>query len=305
MEESKGSSGSTGSKRVGNTKRPSPAKHWTFTWSPPLDLEEDFDPYDVGSVGSMVPYVEEIFEELKTKCEKIAMQIEIGDEEKRLHLQAYVCLKKKSRPINMFETLDKTVHWEKCRAPKNTRDYCRKLKGRVMGPWEYGVPKKIVTIQKEQLREDQREIADKYIEDEDPVFGREIHWYWERTGGWGKSILCKYLVDQMGALVVQGASKDVLCGIARWIEKNDEAPRMVVFDIPRVNQGHVSYQAMEAIKNGCFFSGKYESGMVRFNSPHILVFANEPPERTKLSQDRWCVFALRDESEVENEVNMW
>ena len=62
---------------------------------------------------------------------------------------------------------------------------------------------------------------------------------------------------------------------------------------------------MEAIKNGCFFSGKYESGMVRFNSPHILVFANEPPERTKLSQDRWCVFALRDESEVENEVNMW
>ena len=86
-------------------------------------------------------------------------------------------------------------------------------------------------------------------------FQRHINWFWETEGNWGKSVLCRYFVHQRGALVVQGQNKDILCGLAKWIEVNDEAPEIIIFDVPRVNAGHVSYQAIESILNGFCFSG--------------------------------------------------
>lgn len=64
---------------------------------------------------------------------------------------------------------------------------------------------------------------------------------------------------------------------------------LVVIDIPRCNENKVSYQAIEDLKNGMLFSTKYESAMCVFDAPHVLVFANFPPERAKLSADRWDV----------------
>jgi hypothetical protein len=142
------------------------------------------------------------------------------------------------------------------------------------------------------LREDQRRITDLFVEDEDPLFGRRVFWFWEKNGCWGKSIVCKYMIDNMGAFVVQGKNNDILHGITMYIEKFGQCPRVVIFDIPRVNDNHVSYQAIESLKNGFFFSGKYESGMVRFNSPHVIVFSNEEPEEYNLSKDRWVIEQL-------------
>jgi hypothetical protein len=93
-------------------------------------------------------------------------------------------------------------------------------------------------------------------------------------------------------MVVEGANNDILCGVAKHIEEHGDAPRIIIFDIPRVNEGGVSYQAIEKLKNGYFFSGKYESGMCRFNSPHLIIFSNDPPVMEKLSEDRWVVNKL-------------
>ncbi len=144
------------------------------------------------------------------------------------------------------------------------------------------------------MRPEQLAIADKYAEDEDALFGREIHWYWEVTGGWGKTILAKFMVDTMEAIVLSGTNKDCLYAVAKILETDEAGPPIIIFDVPRCNEGHVSYQAIESLKNGLFFSGKYESTMVRFNSPHILIFSNYYPDITKMSSDRWKIYDLED-----------
>jgi len=63
----------------------------------------------------------------------------------------------------------------------------------------------------------------------------------------------------------------------------------VIFDVPRDNGNKISYKSVESIKNGMIYSPKYESKYKLFNSPHIIIFANEPPQLEKLSIDRWVV----------------
>lgn len=57
-------------------------------------------------------------------------------------------------------------------------------------------------------------------------------------------------------------------------------------------ENYVSYEAIESVKDGIFFSGKYESGMTIFNQPHIICFANFAPDIGKMSSDRWKIFEL-------------
>ena len=143
------------------------------------------------------------------------------------------------------------------------------------------------------LRDWQKQIADKYSEYEDPLFGREIHWYFEKEGNVGKSVLCKYFIDNCDALVISGNQSDIKHGIASWIEKRGEGPPIVILNIPRSSEGYISYPALEQIKDGFFFSGKYESNACRFNSPHLICFANHVPETEQLSKDRWKIFHLQ------------
>ena len=67
---------------------------------------------------------------------------------------------------------------------------------------------------------------------------------------------------------------------------------VIVIDVPRDNGNTVSYKAIEQIKNGMICNTKYETGMKLFNSPHIIIFANMPPEEHKLSADRWKIFEI-------------
>lgn len=65
--------------------------------------------------------------------------------------------------------------------------------------------------------------------------------------------------------------------------------KMVIFDLERRQENFVSYSAMEQVKNGCFFSSKYESEIVVFNYVHVVVFANFAPDLQALSADRWNI----------------
>ncbi len=168
----------------------------------------------------------------------------------------------------------------------------------------FGFPLPTVQIQKDQLRPDQMTIANQFVKNENALYGRFINWFWESKGAWGKSHLAKYMAQQMGAYVVSGKNLDVLSTIATIVKKDGGCPPIIIFDVPRVNEGHVSYQAMEGIKNGIFYSGKYEGSMVIFNSPHVIVFANLPPDQSKLSSDRWKITNLREDEEDE-EAEGW
>jgi len=66
-------------------------------------------------------------------------------------------------------------------------------------------------------------------------------------------------------------------------------PKVVIFDFPKSREFSISYDAIESIKNGFYFNGKYESKQVMGNCPHVICFANSPPCMEMLSKDRWKI----------------
>lgn len=88
-----------------------------------------------------------------------------------------------------------------------------------------------------------------------------------------------------------GAFKDGLFGIAKMVEAK-KPPTCLIWDLPRITKNHLSVATLEKVKDGCFYSPKYESIMVLFNPPHVIVFANCPPDLGSMSADRWKVTCL-------------
>lgn len=249
------------------------AKNWVMTWN---------------------NYPDNIFELLEQTICPLCLKYVFGKEvgaEGTPHIQGAFVLKSKKRQDTLWNIMGDVMYLNKMQGRWNDQKYCIKDGNYISN---VKLPSPLVKITKNMLREEQKNIADLFTEREDPLFGRKIFWFWEPIGNWGKSVLTTYMIDQMDATEVSGKNADVLCGIASLVEKTGECPPIVIYDIPRCNHGAVSYQSLEKLKDGKFFSGKYESGMVRFNKPHIICFANEPPETSKLSKDRWVIKNLRE-----------
>lgn len=94
------------------------------------------------------------------------------------------------------------------------------------------------------------------------------------------------------AIMISGKGADIKYGITKHLE--EKPLDVALFHYVRSQEIFISYEAIESVKDGIFFSAKYESGMCLFNSPHVLVFANFMPDITKLSKDRWQVFEIVD-----------
>jgi len=269
----------------GNTKSPpakqkpvrvSGAKFWTFTWNN----------YPENWLALLAPSLE--------GAEWIA-GYEIG-ESGTPHSQGYGGFPVKVRPIG-YRGAPKEIHWgdENGKPAKGTRQhnvtYCSK-EGKPAGG-TLRIPRPLVKMTYDLLRPWQKKIADEFVEPEDPLFGRPIHWYWEEPGGVGKSVLCTYFVDNCNCIILSGGAADMKFGVTSYCAKHGEGPDLIVMDIPRV-QDNISIKGIEECKNGCFFSSKYESSMVRYNRPHVVVFANKPPDVTDMSMDRWKIVELKN-----------
>ena len=123
-------------------------------------------------------------------------------------------------------------------------------------------------------------------------------WYWEEIGNIGKTQFSKYLCLKYNALLLSGKSADMKYAVCRHIKEVGD-PYLIIIDVPRSGKDYISYGGIEEIKNGVFFSGKYESGQAIFPSPHILVFSNFPPDESCLSADRWdIVHLVREDDEI-------
>ena len=51
----------------------------------------------------------------------------------------------------------------------------------------------------------------------------------------------------------------------------------------------VDYNLIEQLKDGFFVSEKYDSRPVFMDRPMVLIFANMPPDKSKMTADRWWV----------------
>lgn len=78
---------------------------------------------------------------------------------------------------------------------------------------------------------------------------------------------------------------------------SENESKIYIFDFARTVENFVSYEALETIKNGIYFSGKYESKTVVRNCPHVLVFSNFLPHMESLSLDRWNITEIKKEKQ--------
>lgn len=255
--------GDVGDGVVGNTNRPPQLKSFNFTFN---------------------NYMEKDIALLETKFKSEQGQYIFQEEDEGTkHLQGCVMLPKRMRWSSFG--LSNKIHWEKTRSWKHSIAYCsdiNKRKGRVFS--NIKIPDVLEKIEIKHLYGWQLDIIDK-IKDRCTMFDRTIHWYWEPDGKTGKTTLVKYLVDNDKVCVTGGVNNNSLYIMAQYLEKNG-FPRVVVIDLTRTAENHLSYNAIEQIKNGLIVSGKYESCTIRFNTPHVLVLSNFEPEEHKLSDDR-------------------
>lgn len=211
------------------------------------------------------------------------------------HLQCYFQFKSQMR----FRTLKDAVpraHIEKAKgSAQDNRRYCSKE-----GDFATNIPvrytqeeiKELVRREYDnvQWRSWQQDVLDLIAEDSS---SRTIYWIFEPAGNTGKSFLTKYLVLEESTVLCSGKAGDILHAISKAITVGI-LPTLVIFDVPRVSAEFISFQAIEAIKNGCAFSGKYEGCQIVMPSPTLLCFANIMPPIEKLSKDRWQIYEIKN-----------
>lgn len=252
----------------GNTKKPQ-ARHrgYLFTWNNP-DYDTDFSNFlDISGAKIWI------------------YQLERGENDTE-HYQGVVYYEN-ARSFDSMKKLNREIHWEGVKDLRKAIKYCCKEDTRVSGPWSKGIkiPKSLNIIEP---RGWQKELVEELKQEADD---RTIIWYYDKNGGQGKTVLSKYLVVKMNAIVVSGKASDIKYAVGKTLDSGKEM-EIVIFLFPRSVEEYVSYDAIESVKDGIFFNGKYESGMHVFPSPHVVCFANFKPDLEKLSIDRWDVRTL-------------
>lgn len=215
---------------------------------------------------------------------------------------------------------------------EQAREYCMKADSRVEGPWEHGQwdsdqgkRSDLVEVQdaikrgmgKREIYEQYPLVAAKYprfvaegiqyfaddqVKDmkdfvprawqkdlleilEGEPHDRHVIWVVDVDGAAGKSYLSKYLRKEQKAFYCNGGKGDNIVHAY-------QGERIAIFDYVRDSKDYVNYGVIEQVKNGMMFSGKYESGVKCYNVPHVVVFSNFEPDRSKFSADRWRVIVL-------------
>jgi hypothetical protein len=233
-------------------------------------------------------------------CKDWVYQLERGEKTDLMHFQGYIETKAKLS----------TEDWKTCLirngvkkfhlspASKNgmtaLKTYCMKPETRVDGPWGkrpiylgQDLPKSLYPWQKKV-----EEIC------EGPIDDRKIDWVYCPKGNIGKSKFCKYMdYHKKGYSLDWGDTKDILYMLAQA-----GAQRCYLFDLTRTKPGATRkediYATLEQLKNGSVVVTKYKGFKLQMESPHCFVFTNEPPDRHRMSDDRWRTWTVNEHLEL-------
>lgn len=269
----------------------SKGRHWILTWN--------------NYTGTDIVFLEDW---CKSNCENYTFQKEIG-KEGTPHLQIYFSFKNP----RSFKALKETftgAHIEPCRNKIAAEQYCRKketrdgneiYQGKCRNKSEFKI-NVIDPLFGKKLYPYQEMIIDDIISK--PIDERKIYWFYDNIGNKGKSTLIKHLMLNYGevSIFLNGKPADMKHAVAEHCQSANL--ENVFIDIPREFFDKIAYGAIEELKNGMIFSGKYESKAVLFNTPRIIVMSNYLPIISKLSKDRWCIFEIEDNGEYKKiEIN--
>lgn len=260
----------------GNTKPPppqeSPKKRWCLTLNNYTNLEYD-----------------NIFSFLSSNSSnKFIIGKECG-ESGTPHLQIYVNFKNKTR-FTAIKKICSRFHIETARGSDiENATYCSKDGDFIVQNLK--IPKPLKLLDESKLYNFQKIILD-IIKDEPD--DRSIYWF-KGSGNVGKTSFCKLLCAKYDAIMLGGKSADMKNGIVEYQKCNGYTPDLILINLPRsFNNDYLSFTGIEEVKDMCFYSGKYEGGMVLGNCPHIIIFSNQLPNLQELSNDRWNIYDIDD-----------
>lgn len=268
----------------GNTTKGIRARVWFITWNNPTE-------------ECMTLWHKEL-----KKTKKYIWQLEEGKENKTLHIQGHL---EYANPV-CFDTLRKRIpgaHIEKTRNIKQAEEYCQKYETSLGKVYKKGYEEEL-SLEERLINHEYKDIVWRQWQQnvlniiEGEVNKREINWIYEPIGNIGKSFLCKYIGLKYNSIICSGKTNDIFNQVRNWRIENPNELQIppVIVDIPRSEFSHTNYAAIESLKNGFLYSGKYEGGKIYGLSPHIIVMANSPPNTTQLSADRWNIMDLTPEN---------
>lgn len=218
-------------------------------------------------------------------CKKAVFGFEIG-EGGTPHLQGYISLIKKERYTGLHKLSGlERCSFRKCRNEEALINYCKKDNKDI---WIYPKP---YTVEIKHLYRWQLHILDIINQSPD---SRSIHWFWEPNGGIGKTTFQKYIYTHYpDTIVCGGKSADMKHCVVDYFNNNKKLPKIILMNLPKTQElNYFSYTGVEEVKDMFFYSGKYEGGMICGENPHILIFANEPPNRDNMALDRWKILDI-------------
>jgi len=213
------------------------------------------------------------------------------------HLQGYAEFRN-PMALSALKGIISRTHWEKCKGNRESNIvYCSK-EGNVFANTFPPLPDPESTVEERILKRKYSEVEWKpWQQDiidivESEPDDRTVYWYWEALGRVGKSFLCKYLSIKYDAIICCGKSTDVFNQLKMWKdvkENKNKSPKLVILDVPRTSADYVCYTAIEKLKDGLVYSGKYEGGKMHLEDLHVVCFANIPPKVDSMSGDRWVI----------------
>lgn len=231
---------------------------------------------------------------LYKKCDDYVFQLE-RSESGMYHFQMYLKLKEKQRPkTTAMAWNDDTTGIELSAASNAGREalktYAMKSATRVAGPWG----KREIYMGQDLITELLPWQAKLYHYMNKPPHPREIVWFVDVGGRAGKTAMGKFLAYHLKALYMSwGPTKDILSLVA----ESDKTGRYI-FNLSRTKPATFAsddlYSALESIKDGAFLNTKYKTSSVLMKPPHVVVFANQAPDKAKMSSDRFNVIDLKD-----------
>lgn len=269
MEEEKGTNGT---RAVGNTSARVRGRRWCFT----------LNNWCIMDLGTIIRYFGD-------------MPYIIGEEKGASgtpHLQGYIEFEH-PRDFEALKKLSPRAHWEKAKGNQASNvKYCSKEN--VISSNKLTLPARVQVLEQYKSvvwKNWQQDIINIV---ESPRNERIINWIWEPRGATGKTFLARYLFCRYRTCLASGKRGDVYYSIKSFIDNNHYEPDLIICDIPRsIEERFISYTCLEQIKDRLFKCTKYESEDILFiQSPHIIVFANHPPDKDKMSLDRWNVLDL-------------
>jgi len=142
-----------------------------------------------------------------------------------------------------------------------------------------------------QIREGEPNVwqSELYDELESDADDRSVVFYVDSEGGKGKTWFQQWLVTKHSDRVqILGVGKrDDMCYAV------DSDKSIFLVNVPRGGMEFLQYTVLEQLKDRMVFSTKYQSIMkVLPSNVHVVVFCNEAPDLTKMSEDRYVIREL-------------